>query len=163
MLGVVRRQLTPGATLQVFNMLQLLNMYHPDMQLLLGQHQASTRVQHPTALLSAFIAPQPSCVSMLSRSPTHIAQRPVRVQGKEDPEAVAGYFITPADPERSLLSLISTKPALWLADVVQQAPSTQQLTCYRTLVAGSGSLQASMARVPVLPFRWAAGCGPGLY
>ena len=73
------------------------------------------------------------------------------MQGK-DPK-VAGWFISPAAPERSLLQLISTQPALTLPEVASQAGPEQELTCWAALVAGSGSMQTTHQRVRTLPFR----------
>ena len=69
---------------------------------------------------------------------------------------MAGYFINPGLPERSLLSLITTRPALTLAEVAGQGIPEQELTCWASLVAGSGSLQTTSQRLRTLPFRCVA-------
>lgn len=73
--------------------------------------------------------------------------------------SVRGYFITPKEPSRSLLSLISRRKALskqQLADQSRKASPESELTCFANFVAGSGSLQATMQRTRALPFR----CSP---
>lgn len=77
------------------------------------------------------------------------------VQGTT-PDA-AGHFITPQEASRSLLALISDRPAL--SPIQLETHSMGQhaatgLTCFRSLVAGSGSMQATMQRIRVLPFRY---------
>lgn len=69
---------------------------------------------------------------------------------------ITRHFIKPKQADRSLLRLISTQPARTLPEVALQAAPGQELTCWSTLVAGSGSLQATMQRTRALPFRYMA-------
>lgn len=72
---------------------------------------------------------------------------------------VAEYFISPSDKNRSLLALISRRPAATCQELAQQAAAKNatgiatELTCYRRLVAGTGSLQLTTQRLRALPFR----------
>ena len=69
---------------------------------------------------------------------------------------VANYFITPKDPDRTLLSLISRRTAVTKQQMVEQTRyehTEADLTCFSSLVAGSGSMQATMQRTRALPFR----------
>ncbi len=70
---------------------------------------------------------------------------------------IADAFVAPGDTDRSLTALISRRPALTLqglaAETLPGSSSTPDLTCLRSVVAGSGSLQTSYQRVRALPFR----------
>ena len=84
------------------------------------------------------------------------AAQPHRLSGRHmqgNNPGILSHFIRPPDPSRSLLSLISAQPARTLPEVALQAPPGQPLTCWATLVAGSGSLQTTMQRTRALPFR----------
>ena len=74
----------------------------------------------------------------------------------EKPETAAA-FVAPGDPDRSLTALISRRRALTLqglaAESLPGSGLTPDLTCLRSVVAGSGSLQTSWQRVRALPFR----------
>ena len=143
--------------------MQMQNLYHRDFQLLLAKHQV-----HPWSLatcisctISAALVPSAIVVvhAIATASPVLLTSRPhltpaLVLQGKNPP--VAEYFITPKEPERSLLSLISSQPARTLAEMAQQAQPEQELTCWAALAAGSGSLQTTSQRVRTLPFRCAA-------
>ena len=77
---------------------------------------------------------------------------------------ISRHFIKPKQAERSLLRLITSQPARTLPELALQAAPGQELTCWASLVAGSGSLQTTMQRTRALPFRCTAFCcvqGPG--
>ena len=69
--------------------------------------------------------------------------------------AIASHFITPEDPDRSLLALISQQPARTLPEVAKQAAAGQKFTCWASVIAGAGSLHTPAQRVRALPFRCA--------
>ncbi|BDA45779.1 hypothetical protein COCOBI_07-5660 [Coccomyxa sp. Obi] len=71
-----------------------------------------------------------------------------------DPDA-ARFLIKPDDPARSLTKMISQNKVATPKDVVRAAPPKSDATCFHTILAGSGHLQASEARVRTSPF-WAA-------
>lgn len=71
------------------------------------------------------------------------------MQGGND--KISNAFLTSEDESRNLGALISRRPLLNRAAIAQQG--TGNLTCVRTLVAGAGSLQQTMARTRVTPFR----------
>ena len=73
--------------------------------------------------------------------------------------ALSAQFVTPENSNHSLLSLISQRPAVTIAQIVELShlekarPTLAGLTCFRRLVAGTGSLQLSSQRTRALPFR----------
>ena len=74
--------------------------------------------------------------------------------------SIANWFIAPADAKRSLLALISEHPAVnkqQLKDRSEKDHVGADLTCFPSLVAGTGSLQTSKQHVRVLPFRYTIG------
>ena len=74
---------------------------------------------------------------------------------------MAGWFITPASASRSLTALISRRPALTKRQMAEQTQSQHpnaRLTCFSEVVAGAGSLQATMQRTRALPFRYGLSC-----
>lgn len=58
-----------------------------------------------------------------------------------DPDA-ARFLIKPDDPARSLTKLVSQNKVATPKDVVRAAPPKSDATCFHTLLAGSGHLQA---------------------
>lgn len=58
-----------------------------------------------------------------------------------DPDA-ARFLIKPDDPARSLTKLVSQNKVATPKDVVRAAPPKTDATCFHTLLAGSGHLQA---------------------
>ena len=66
-------------------------------------------------------------------------------------------FIDPPEAKRSMLPLITRRPILTRAALASQAEASAatggRLTCFSSLVAGSGSLHTSMQRTRALPFR----------
>lgn len=91
---------------------------------------------------------------MLDYIPRQYPQACLSGQGSNP--GVAGAFIAPSNPERSLTALISKRPAMTLEQLVQETMASHPqapLTCFREVVAGSGSLQATMQRTRSLPFR----------
>ncbi|EIE23246.1 hypothetical protein COCSUDRAFT_63602 [Coccomyxa subellipsoidea C-169] len=97
----------------VFNQLQTLQLYTPDFQLLLAQHQGT------------------------------------------NPDAI-NIFINPENSERSLLRMISRNPVLPLHEFRAAGSEAADLTCVKTLVAGSAHMHLTLARARALPFRAAA-------
>ena len=71
------------------------------------------------------------------------------MQGEND--RITNAFLTSEDDSRNLGPLVSRRPLLERATLAQQGNGT--LTCVQTLVAGAGSLQQTMARTRVMPFR----------
>ena len=75
-----------------------------------------------------------------------------------DPNA-GEAFIFQSEANRSLLSLISHNPVLTRQQMKQEAEEANLtdhgLTCFKSLVAGTGSFQTNKQRVRALPFRYA--------
>lgn len=81
------------------------------------------------------------------------------LQGTND--KIEKSFLTNERAERNLGQLISKHPPLTLRQLADAGPNSTSpannggLTCVHTLVAGAGSLQMSMSRARVMPFRCA--------
>lgn len=69
-----------------------------------------------------------------------------------DPDA-ARFLLKPDDPARSLTRLISQNKVATPRDVVRAAPATSDATCFHTILAGSGHLQARTPHLTV-PYLW---------
>ena len=152
---------------QVFHTLELMASYHPDFQLLLADHQVLLACRK----LSSFrigVRKHLCCSALKCKSADmqpcawHQKLQPDKNQmlAQGDAAERIEHFITPADPERSLLSLISSQSVQKLGKSGLVSTSGKGQTCYKALVAGSGGLHLPQQRLRVLPFRYAPPADP---
>ena len=73
-----------------------------------------------------------------------------------DHSTIQDVFLTNSQASRNLGALISRRP--FMSPAALAAADSGPLTCFHTLVAGAGSLQATMSRTRVAPFRCACPC-----